>query len=88
MDRTYEILLRKYQPDSPLLQVPEPETVEVQKTAITLEELLIQTRSEMLSSWGLDPEGRHSFADSSVALAVLQKCHEYNTTNMPEGGVE
>ena len=88
IDKTYEILLRKFRPDSPLLQVQEPEPVEVQKTAITLEELLLQVRSDMLSSWGLNPEHRHWFADDIVALATVQKCSEYNVIDMPEGGAD
>ena len=90
IDRTYEILKAKYAPDSLLQQVEvsEPEPVEVEKVSITLEELLLQVRSEMLSSWGLNPEGRNSFADDVVALATLQKCSEYNVTNMPDGGRE
>lgn len=86
IDRTYEILLRKFQPDSPLLHAQEPEPVEVQKAAITLEELWLQVRSELLTSWGFDPKGRHEFADGIVASQTLQKCSEYNVIDMPEDG--
>lgn len=88
IDKTYRILLERYMPDSPLLVVQEPEPVEVQKAAITLENLLLQVRSEMLSSWGLDPEDRHSFVDDIVAMAAVQKCTEFNVINMPSGGIE
>lgn len=87
-DLTYEILKAKYASDSLLQQVEvvEPESVEVEKTAITMEELLFKVRSDMLSSWGLDPKDRHEFADQIVAWATVHKCSEYNVTNMPEGG--
>jgi hypothetical protein len=89
-DLTYEILKAKYAPDSLLQQVEvaEPEPVGVEKTAITLEELLLQVRNDMLSSWGLDPEHHHSFADDVVAMATVRKCNEYNVTNMPDGGTQ
>lgn len=87
IDHTFEILKAKYAPDSILqVEVSQSETVEVQKTAITLEELLLKVRSDMLSSWGLDVAHRHSFADEIVALTAVQKCSEYNITNMPDGG--
>jgi hypothetical protein len=88
IDKTYEILLRKFQPDSPLLQVQDPEPMEVRKASITLKELMLQVRDEMLTSWGLDPKGRHLFADDIVALATIEKCSEYNVTDMPKGGTE
>ena len=86
-DLTFEILKAKYA-NSPLVVVREPEPVEVQKTSITLEELWLQVRSEVLSSYGLNPKGRHAFADSIVASQVLQKCSEYNVIDMPNGGAE
>ncbi len=90
IDLTTRMLLEKYQPNSPLLQVvvSESEPVEVQKASITMEELLFQVRDEMLTSWGLDPEGRHLFADDIVALASIEKCSDYNVTDMPKGGTE
>jgi hypothetical protein len=86
MDLTTRILLEKYQPNSPLLQVvvSEPEPVEVEKTSITMEELLLKVRSELLTKWGLDPEGRHLFADDIVTLATVQKCKEYTVIDLPE----
>lgn len=92
LDKCTEMLMRRYEPSNPLLEwanlprAEEPEQVVLQKTNITLEELLLKVRSDMLSSWGLNPEDRHSFADDIVALATVQKCREYNVTNMPEGG--
>jgi hypothetical protein len=87
-DLTYEILKAKYAPDSLLQQVEvaEPESVEVEKTSITMEELLFKVRSDYLTSCGLDPKDRHEFADQIVAWATVHKCSEYNVTNMPEGG--
>jgi hypothetical protein len=84
IDKTYEILLRKFQPDSPLLQVQDPEPVEVRKASITLKELMLQVRDEMLTSWGLDPTERHAWADQTVAgwVAVF-KCKEYNVIDLP-----
>ena len=85
IDKTYRILLERYMPDSPLLVAQEVEPLDVQKTAITLEQLWLQVRSEVLSSYGLDPKGRYAFAGSRVASQVLQKCSEYNVIDMPEG---
>lgn len=87
IDKTYRILLERYMPDSPLLLAQEAESLEVRKTAITLEQLWPQVRSEVLNSYGLDSSGRHAFADSRVASQVLQKCSKYNVTNLPDGGI-
>lgn len=84
-DLTYEILKAKYGGGLPSL-VPEPELVEVEKESITIEELLFKVRSDYLTTCGLDPEDRHEFADKIVAYATIQKCREYNVTNMPEEG--
>ncbi|ANJ57437.1 hypothetical protein PMA3_20650 [Pseudomonas silesiensis] len=83
-DLTYEILKAKYA-SSPLVEVQESHPIEVQKTSITLEELWLQVRSEVLCSYGLDAKGRHAFADSIVESQVLQKFSEYNVTDMPGG---
>ena len=82
-DLTYEILKAKYAPDSSPVQVKEPEPVEVQKAAITLEQLIIKVRHELLTSWGLDSSGRHEFADDIVALTAIQQLSEYNVTDLP-----
>ncbi|WP_207265145.1 hypothetical protein [Pseudomonas sp. GW101-3H06] len=89
LDHTTRILLEKYQPDSPLLQVEvsEPEPVEVEKASITMEELAMKVRSEMLTSWGLNPDERHAFADETVAWATVLKCKEYNVTDLPPEGL-
>jgi len=84
LDLTTRFLLEKYQPDNPLLQECEP--AEVEKAAITVEELLFTVRAEMLSAWGFDPKDRHAFADNIVARAAIEKCSEYNVINLPEGG--
>jgi hypothetical protein len=89
IDHTFEILKAKYAPDSVRqVEVSQPETVEEQKTVITLEELLLKVRSDMLSSWGLDPKGRHEFADGIVARETIHKCGEFDVIDMPEGGAE
>lgn len=88
IDLTTRILLEKYRPNSPLLQeVPEPEPVEVEKASITMEELFLKVRSDLLTGWGLDPEERHVFADQTVAWTTVLKCREYNVTDMPPEGL-
>lgn len=94
LDKCTEFLMRRYDPANPLLEWANQsnssllqEPVEVQKTSITLKELLVQVRDEMLASWGLNPDDRHLFADDIVAYATLQKCKEYNVIDMPKGSV-
>ena len=90
-DLTYEILKAKYA-NSPLVvirepepvEVVEPEPVEAEKASITMEELVLKVRSEMLTEWGLDPKERHAWADQTVASWVaVFKCKEYNVTDLP-----
>ena len=92
LDSTTRILMQKYQPTNPLLQwanqprTEEPGSVEVEKASITMEELVLKVRNEMLTSWGLDPKERHEWADETVAwTTAVFKCKEYNVTDMPEG---
>lgn len=86
IDLTTRILLEKYQPDSPLLQVEvaEPEPVEVVKASITMEELVLKVREELLTSWGADPEERHAWADKTVAWTAKYKASEYDVTDLPK----
>ncbi|KEX94610.1 hypothetical protein HA62_06695 [Pseudomonas putida] len=91
IDLTTRILLEKYQPDSPLLQVEsaESEPVEVEKPSITMQELVLKVRSEMLTDWGLDPTERHAWADQTVAAwAAVFKCKEYNVIDLPPEGMQ
>lgn len=84
IDLTTRILLEKYQPDSPLLQeVPESKAIEVEKVSITMEELVLEIPSELLTGWGLDPEERHAFADQTAVWTAIHKCEEYNVTDIP-----
>jgi hypothetical protein len=84
-DLTYEILKAKYASNNSPVQVTEPEIgeVEVQKASITLEQLIIKVRHDLLTSWGLDASGRHEFADDIVALTAIQRLAEYNVTDLP-----
>lgn len=87
LESTTRILMERYDPTNPLLQwVIHPEAVEpveVQKASITLEQLIIKVRHELLSSWGLDSSGRHEFADDIVALTAIQQLSQYNVTDLP-----
>ncbi|WP_448144685.1 hypothetical protein [Pseudomonas silesiensis] len=79
--------MERHDPTNPLLQwviqPVEPVEVEVQKASITLEQLIIKVRHELLTSWGLDASGRHEFADDIVALTAIQRLAEYNVTDLP-----
>ncbi|MDQ0121540.1 hypothetical protein J2W17_000477 [Pseudomonas lini] len=89
LESTTRILTERYDPTNPLLQwvihpgEVEPDPVEVQKAAITLEQLIIKVRHELLTSWGLDASGRHEFADDIVALTAIQQLSGYNVTDLP-----
>ena len=83
IDKTTRILLEKYAPNDPRLT-----EVVVEKTSITVEDLLLQVRGELLAGWGLDPSGRHEFADDIVGLLAVEKSAEFNVTGLPNGGTE
>lgn len=42
-------------------------------------------RSDMLTSWGLDPDGRHESLDAVVFIAAVQKAADYIVIDMPKG---